>query len=234
MNSLPPKSNNSIRDQIFTAIQSGQVAMRPRWHFVLRGVLLASGSIFLVLALVYLASFILFMLRQSGAFFVPIFGSRGWYAFFLSAPWLLIILAAIFIVALEFLVRHYSFAYRRPLLYSVATILLLVTVGGSIVAATPFHRRLSNWAEHDRLPFGGDLYRQMAHPHFGDIHRGTIMATTSFGFIFKDDHSGEIMSVVVNSHTRLPLGAEFEGPFNAAGDGMDLSGLQSFLQGHVG
>ena len=74
---------NDIKNKILAAIQSGEVKQHSHRYFIWRGILIGTG-IGLVLCLVlYLASFILFIMRQTGVWFVPAFGFRGWFAFLL-------------------------------------------------------------------------------------------------------------------------------------------------------
>lgn len=204
----PENNNNLAPEQILDAIKSGHVKMRPKWHFILKAILIAVGGSLLGLTVLYLVSFIFFILRHTGVWFVPIFGLRGWYEFLFSLPWLLIALALIFIIILELLVRHYAFAYRRPLLYSSLAIVLVVVVGGLVVASTPFHRSLFEDAEQDRLPLAGPIYRQFGRQAFQQIHPGLITATTSTGFLITD-RRGRLLQIVLTPRTRLPFGEDF-------------------------
>ena len=197
-----------LQEKVLTAIQTGQVKMRPRWHFVLQAVLLAVGAVLLLLTLVYLASFIIFSLRQTGVLFVPLFGSAGWREFFHSLPWILIFLVAVFLVVLEVLVRRYSFAYRQPLLASALGILVLVLFGGIIVAQTSFHRRLFEYARQGNLPVAGPFYRQFGMPHVDNVHRGTVLQIMPHGFVLQE-MGGETSTVVIAPQTHLPLGDGF-------------------------
>ena len=207
-----------IRDQVLEAIKSGRVAMRPRWRFVLKAVLGVLGGALLFLALLYLVSFIIFALRRTGVWFVPIFGARGWFVFLVSLPWILIIFSLIFIVVLEILVRRYSFAYRRPLLYSALGIIFLVLLGGVIVASTPFHGRVFRYAVGNRTPFAGDFYRGFGMPHFQDTYPGTITEVASTSFMMQDPQ-GEVLKIFISQKTRLPLGMDLE-----AGDAVVVFG----------
>ena len=143
---MNPDTNTPIHISVLKAIASGEVAMRPRWHFVLKTALVSTGGVIVLCAVLYLASFVIFVSRQTGGSFVPIFGSRGWYHFFISLPWVLILLSFIFVIILEILVRRYSFGYRQPLLFSVMGIVVIVVAGGGIVAQTSFHRGLFRYA----------------------------------------------------------------------------------------
>jgi hypothetical protein len=201
--------NNKIEEQVLTAIESGRVKMRPRWQFVLQAALLGIGAVMLLFVLLYLVSFILFVLHQNGAWFVPNFGAPGWFALFRRLPWVLIGLSAIFIIILEVLVRRYSFAYRRPLLASALGIVGVVLIGGVVIAATPFHARLFDSARHNGLSVIGSMYRGFGMPDFDDIHRGNIVQAVIGGFVIQDD-DGNTSTVLITPQTRLPLGDDFE------------------------
>ena len=205
MNDLKKDLKNAVLD----AIKKEGVRMRPRWHFLLLAALMATGVLILLLALVYLTSFIVFLLYDGGSWFAPSFGMRGWFDLLRSIPIYLLILLAIFTGVLDTLVRRYSFAYRRPLLASLGAIVLIVFVSGFIVAQTSFHHSLAYEARQGRLPppFGA-WYGHHQHPHPEDMYRGSIVSTSSNGFIIKlDDES--TTTVVLTPHTRLPFGADF-------------------------
>ena len=215
MKSIQPMNNqNSQRNQlpinesVMQAVQSGMIKMRPKWQFILRAVLALIGSIVLGLFALYFASLIIFTLQRSGAWFIPAFGFHGTFVFLFSLPWLLILLTALFLVVLEILVRRYSFAYRRPLLYSALAIVLVVLIGGFAVAKTPIHHNLSNYEkENGRLCCAG-MYRELDRPRFNDIHVGKILGFTQEGFTIRN-RAGEILSTVVGKRTKLPYGADF-------------------------
>ena len=194
--------NEDIKNKILAEIKSGQLKQRPHWYFVLRGALIGTG-IGLVLCLVlYLASFIFFILRQTGVWFVPAFGFRGWFVFFRSLPWLLIGLSAIFVIVLELLVRRYAFAYREPLIYSVFGIIVIVFAGGFLLFETSVHQALFGVAEQRNLPAPiGALYRGYGEQHFDDIHAGQVVATTSDGFVIQESYDNSTATVVFASDT---------------------------------
>ncbi len=101
-----PEKAHSSRLSVMDAIKKGTVTMRPRWHFILLSTLAAVGAFIVLLALVYIASLLVFFMHDSGAWFVPSFGGRGWFSFLRSIPWLLIFLIGIFALILEVLVRR--------------------------------------------------------------------------------------------------------------------------------
>ena len=206
------QEKKSLREYVLGVIERGEVKMRPKWHFAFRAALYATGGIVLLLILIYLVSFIAFVLRQTGVLFEPSFGSRGWFAFFGSLPWILVLLSAAFIVILEILVRRYAFAYRRPLLYTALAIILIAIAGGTLVSQTRLHGRLFQYAREDRLPvpFAGRMYRGFGGQRFMDIHRGAILEVGEGGFVL-DDVRGGTSSIAVSPMTRMPP----DGPLSA-------------------
>ena len=199
-----------IRERVLEAIKSGQVKMRPKWHFILKTALAAIGGIILLLAILYFTSLIIFMMRRTtGIWFVQIFGPHEWFDFLLSLPWLLIIFALLFVIILEILVERYSFAYRRPLLYSAIGIVILAVIGGFLVAGTSLHDRLFKYTEGNRppppfMPFASPLYHGFGQPHPRNIHIGEIIEIVKDGFVIKNQ-LGEILTIIISPQTRLPL-----------------------------
>ena len=206
MEGEPEKKN--IEQNVLAAIRSGEVKMRPRWRFILNAALVAVGVTILFLALLFLVSFIFFMLRHTGVGLIPAFGF-GWIMFFRRLPWVLIGLVVVFIVVLEVLVRRYAFAYKRPLVASVLSILGVVLIGGVILAATNLHRQLLTSAQHNGLPpMIGGMYRGFGMPRFNDIRRGEIVQIAGNIFVIQDE-DGDTSTIVVTPGTRLPFGDAF-------------------------
>ncbi len=204
------QDENKIKHDVLRAIESGEVKQRSRRYFVLRGALIGVGIGLVLLALLYLASFVLFILRQTGVWFVPAFGLRGWFSFLRSAPWLLIGLMVLFIILLEVLVRRYSFAYREPLAFSVLGIVLVATAGGFLLFETSLHRALFSAAQRRTLPAPiANLYHNFGAERLDDVHTGIILATTSEGFIIQEFCCSATDSVVIASDTQLPAEAGF-------------------------
>lgn len=200
------EKDKSVKNNILSAIESGKIMMRPRWHFVLRAALFLLGTILVALTLLYLSSFIFFSLHQSGAWFFPRLGFRGLGLFFISLPWLLILVGIIFIIVLEVLVKKYSFSYRKPLLYSTIGIIIFVLLGGFVIAKTSLHPGLFENARNNQLPFGGGLYRQFGNQRPpGNVALGTVIEIIGKGYKIEDPR-GETVEVIINTETQFPAG----------------------------
>jgi hypothetical protein len=143
------KKQSPLAENILETIQKDDVRMRPKWHFILNISLLVIGTILAGLSLLYLVSFIVFILRQNGSWFMPSFGAQGWSALFISLPWILIFLALLFVIIVGFLVKKYSFAYGRPLLYSALGIIIFASVGGFY-----YTHKLRSWSHPKTCRYG--------------------------------------------------------------------------------
>ncbi len=196
------EKSKKLQDKIFDAIKKGEVVMRPRWHFVLKTILITLGVVILSLVTIYLTSLIIFGLRETGIIFAPGLGLRGLFVFARALPWVLIILVGIFLIVLELLVKKYSFAYRKPLLFSVCGILAVVCITGWVLTRTPMHGAIMQRMDHFNIPVVGHAYRDIREPMFHDAEMGKIMVITPMGFDMENPRK-EIIIVSVTPNTRI-------------------------------
>ncbi len=199
------KEKKAVKEKVLAAIQEGRIKMRPRWRFVLSAALIATGAAIFLLALLYLVSFIFFVLHQTGIFFLPELGGRGLSRFFFSLPWMLILLSLVFLLILEAMVRRYKFAYRRPLLYSLLAVAAMVIVGGFLAERTGFHHRIFIYARTNHLPVAGVFYRSFGAEHLESVHRGQILSLSSSTLVLADEN-GSTSTVLMTSETSIPPG----------------------------
>ncbi len=192
-------------DKVLGKLKSGKVKMKPKACFILKTLLIILGIVAIAFFVLYLISFIAFVLRVSGIWFLPGFGFHGIRPFFVSMPWLLILTVALLIVVLEILVRHFAFSYRRPILYSVLAIVAFALLASFIIGKTQFHSGLFLRAQERRLPIAGEFYRGFGMPKFHDVHPGIVSEITDDGFII-ETREGQALTVIVVSETRFPFG----------------------------
>lgn len=203
------KNERSIKNAVLRQIKSGKAAMRPKWHFVLKTILVSTGILIASFALLYLVSFIYFYLRQSGILFVPSFGPHGFGVFLLSLPWLLILVSIVFFITLEVLVKRYAFTYRKPLLYSLVGIIVFVAIGSFVLAHTHLHQGLFRHAEEGRLPIVGGLYRGYGMQKMEGVHAGMVSKITTDGFIMTN-RRGDELKVVITAETKFPQNMDLQ------------------------
>lgn len=194
------------KKELVNAIRSGTVAMRPKWHFILKGALFLIGILIALCVALYLVSFAVFAMHETGAWSAPFFGIHELIPFFRALPITLITLSLAFILLLEILVRRYSFAYRTPLLYSLLLILAAVVIVSVLIA--PFHRRPFQAARAGKLPFGGQFYRRFGGGRARDIRHGTVESVTHNGFVLRDLENATSL-VLITPETRIPTETHF-------------------------
>lgn len=201
---------HNIQHAVMQRIREGGIAMRPRWQFVLLGLLWGFGALLALLVVLYLGSLVVFVMRANGLWFAPFLGPRGWFDIFRSAPFYIILLTALCAVVLGALVRHFAFAYRRPVVLSLGAVLFVTCAGGILVGFTPFHREIHRGAQRGFLPgVVGAFYEQGVRPPLpDDMYRGTVVSDDG-EFLVLRASDGATTSVHVTRHTRLPFGADF-------------------------
>lgn len=206
------KNEPPLQDSIMEVIRSGKAPMRPRWHFVLISTLYALGAAIIFPFLLYVTSLVIFFMRENGVWFAPVFGMRGWASLFYTLPWLLVGFILVFIVILEILVRRYAFVYSRPILITIAGMLLVIFFGGFLVERTRVHAHMREFAREKRLP--SPLQSMYDRPsHFlprADVYRGVVSEMTKDGFVMTLIDETSTTSVVITPRTRLPYDHEFK------------------------
>ena len=200
--------HKSIVESVLERIKQGKLVMRPRWHFVLKTLFGVAFACIVLLLSLYIVSFVLFALRESGAWFIPVFGFRGVLLFLRSLPWILLGVTVIFIVVLEVLVRRYSFSYRKPFLYSLLGVFFLVAIGAIAVERLRFHDEVLRFTKERTIPFVGQFYLGYGMSHAKNVHPVFISTTTEQGFLGRYG-SGETIEVIISPDTRLPRGFDF-------------------------
>ena len=196
---------SKLHEQVLQKIKDDNIRMKPKINFMLRSILFAGGIILAFGMTLYIVSFIIFVLRLNGILTLPGFGFRGYSALLLSLPWLLILLSALLVAVLELLGRHFSFVYRRPLLYSVFGIILFVIISSVAVAGTSAHHRMWDFTAEHRVPFGSSFYER-----YGGGERpfragtiGTIVEIKDSELVI-EDAKGESLLISTSTKTRFP------------------------------
>lgn len=200
---------SSTVKKVLNEIKNDQIKMRPRVYFILKGILIVFSVFLVAFFALYLTSFILFALRASGVWYLPSFGLYGLRSSFILLPWLLILIAIILLIILEILVKHFSFAYHRPILYSILGILIFTLSGNFIIEKAQFHPRLFQKAQEDHLPVMGKFYRNLDIEKSHNVCRGIVLDITNNSFQIKTPR-GKILNVNITSETQFPNGTDIK------------------------
>ena len=114
-----------IKAKVLEKINRGDVHRRPRAYFVAQiTVVIALLAVAFALS-VFVLSFVIFSVRESGQQFLLGFGQRGIVTFFALFPWIAFVLDILLLVAIEWLSRYFKFGYRLPVARALAGFLFL-------------------------------------------------------------------------------------------------------------
>lgn len=193
MNDQPPKSN--IVDQI----EKGQVKMKPKSLLLLQSTMQVVGTATLLLLTIYLVSYVLFQAKISGAVHLTDFGADGVLDLLLSLPKIILLLTAIFFILLIWSYEQFPVGYRRPLLFSIFGVVLIVGVAGTVVYKTPLHAYFyEELRGQHQFHLLGPLYRKPLSPK---LHNGAVGQVTMLNpeFFAITSPSGQVFTVISSS-----------------------------------
>lgn len=198
---------NPERDAILDKIKSGKIKPHSKWYFVLKACGIAVGMFLMIGLVLYLTSFIVFALRGNGVMLFTDLGPRGFMRMLFALPWLLILLTVVLIGIVELQMRYFQAVYRRPFIYSLAAILLVVISVGSLIGASEFHRNLMQISEQGKFPVLPGFYEQFGDLQPRDVHFGVVMQAAPVGFILQTPDE-QNFHVIITSQTELPRRVE--------------------------
>ncbi|MFM2339517.1 MAG: hypothetical protein RLZZ360_153 [Candidatus Parcubacteria bacterium] len=165
-----------LKDNLLASIKTGKIDMKPKWHFLLASLFFTSGLLVTLLIGIYLLSFVLFILRESGLWWTPGFGFDGFWFFVTMSPWLLILITVVFLATVYLLARHFGHNYRHRAVYTLLGVVLLVLFGASVIDYWAIHDRVRDAADNRHIPGVSPLYRQQRDQRPRDITPGMVHA----------------------------------------------------------
>jgi hypothetical protein len=120
------------------------------------------------------------------------------FEFFLLFPWFLLLADVGLILVLDWLLKKFKVGYHNPVLFVFLGSLLLITLFGSVVNMTSFHKNLMRMAEERHLPIPGvgGFYAQLRSTHRENgLFRGVVVALATSSFVIRgndydSDNSG--------------------------------------------
>jgi hypothetical protein len=194
------EKHTSIKNKLLHDIRSGQLAMRPKFHFTLKVLALVAVVLAFLVVSIGILNFILFSIRIAGHDTLLSFGPRGFWAFMLFFPWSLLVLDIALIVLLQWLLRKFRFGYKIPVLYLLAGLVVATTVAGFVIdRGTPLNDRLYEMRGHGLPPpLGGFYDRAHRPPPLGSgVCKCTIVAIEGNILTVEDTREGIITFTVL-------------------------------------
>jgi hypothetical protein len=178
---MTDNQGSTSENKILDSIKSGGTKMRPRWYFLVQGVLVVIACLFTLFLLIFAVSFIIFALQQNGGFLAAGFGLAGWAVFFHALPWSVLLLSLALVLILLLLLKRYSFIYHQPSLYLLLILVVIIALGSFFIEAINFHSRIEN----NDIPVVENVYQYETAPE-NYIYRGEIVALLQNGFILQN------------------------------------------------
>lgn len=191
--------HQASENQIIDAIKKGNAKMRPRWYFVVQGILIVFACLMTFFLLILAISFIVFALQQNGGLLATGFGLTGWAVFFHALPWSVILLSLALVLILLVLLKRYSFIYHQPSLYILLVLIIVIALGSFFIEAINFHHRI----EENDIPGIETVYQYETTPQ-NYIYRGEIVELAPNGFVL-ENAIGETSTFQVASSAVLNL-----------------------------
>jgi hypothetical protein len=200
MNDQPMKQ--PMVDQLRERIEHGELKMRPKSYFILRGIGYTLIVVVLLLAITFLVSLIHYDLHHRGLWYLPNLGSAGWNLLLRMFPWTTFTLLVVLFIALRFAVFKMTAAYRYA---EVGVFLLALVVIGLItlgVIQMKLHPTLIRIGSEQSTPLMKTIY-PCIHEKLGThVHVGRITEVRS-DQVMMIDSSGEQWDVEIGDQTRL-------------------------------
>lgn len=202
-------NNKSTSKELLNKIKKGELKKRSRFYFVFKGFTYGLGLILVIIFSVMIGSFIIFSLRATGALFLPRFGFLGLKIFLFSFPWFLGLIVLILVLLIGWLVKKSPIVYRKPLLYSILAILILVLFSSFMFEKTRFHTALFKKAQDYKLPVIGSAYRGCCLKQIKNTYIGEVTELAENGFYFKT-RRGQEFDVIFSKNTHFPFGRDIK------------------------
>jgi hypothetical protein len=196
------KENNQklISEKVISEIGKRGIKMKPKLYFIIKS-LLFIGSIFLLsLFVLYLGSLIVFVLKVNNIFYFHGMGFHAIRSVILSFPWYLVFLAVALIISIEIISKRFSFIYRKPLIYSLITIIILTSIGSFLIEKSSVHQYFFNLAKHEKLPVAGKMYRNLGNIDIENTYFGKALKKEGGNWIIELD-SGEKVFLIINEQS---------------------------------
>ena len=182
----------NFEKKIIDKIENDKIKMKNKAYFIFRSVVLVLIIIFVSLVSLFFASLIIFTLKINGLLFLPPLGLKGLRMFFFSFPWFVAILILLLMFLLSNLAKKYKFIYRKPLLYSVLGIVIIVLIGGFICARFSFHDKIFEYRE--RSPVISYFYERK---EVKDLYIGLVVEVGDDGFVL-ETRDGKKLIIISN------------------------------------
>lgn len=211
-------STHDLKDEVLQKIRTGDVQMKSKSYFAWQVIALAFVAALIVIIAAWIVSFIVFSLTISERVSLLGFGWRGISTFFWLFPWKLALVEIVLIVFLNWLIRHFRFSYRSPLLYSLLGGLFVSGILAWAMHSGSVQEVLLNQHYQNNLPVIGPLYEDLERPDDKpDVVRGIVIELHGRDIVIRNIDDEAILRVLLPENFQL-------GPVLMIGDEIFVAG----------
>lgn len=190
-----------IKNSILEKIKKGDIKKIPKFIFDLKKMLWALLAVVIFLAVLFIGSFIIFVLQFSGLANLPNFGIFGFQILMGNFPWILLFLFFVLVLILEILVRRYAFSYKRPLIFSFLIIVAIVSSASFLAWKASLQERIyANFKDDTVLQY---FYNKYLNPPPEIFHPGTVLSIAENKLILETGNKSQLNIEITNS-TKMP------------------------------
>lgn len=201
------KALNKMKEFITEKIARGEIVKHSRIYYIVLNCALYLGAIAALVLAIFFGSFVVFIFKFRHPWLLVGFGWPGFWRLLLSLPWLIAGFVFVLIAAIEFVSWKYTRFYRKPLLYSILVVILVVVAVSSLVSQTALHSTMFRYAQRNRLPFAGFMYRMFNARHLPDGYFGQVVSEDGLVWQIKTNEDEDVR-VILNNDTRFPTGKD--------------------------
>lgn len=137
-------NNEEIKfeDKIMSEINTKGVKIRSKYVFLAEKLGFGSGLVLSVFLSILLINSILFYVASMGYFEYLRFGRYGILAFLEALPYMWILGFIAFFVLAIFIFRKYDISYKKPFIYMMVALFVLIVMTGSLLAASSTNKKI--------------------------------------------------------------------------------------------
>jgi len=198
------KENKNLAEELVKKIEGGELKMRSKTYFILKSLIYFLTAIFFLILSVMVITFVFYTFKISGLTSLSGFGLKGMRDLMLSLPVMLIFVTGVFTIVSAIFLYQYPVTYRRPLIYSVGALLVLMSVGLAIFAgAVNFRRSIYNALEGNKIPGASSFYDYFAKVSPRNVFKGRVISDCVEGFTMEIERTEEEVRVAYGPQTSI-------------------------------
>lgn len=135
---MSKKNKLNIEKEIVSQIKTGEIIMKPRWHFIAGSVMLISGLAGLSMGIIFLVNLSVFLIRRTG----PLATWRL-QSVISTFPWWIPIFALAGVILATRLLKKYDFSYKKDFPLLILAFVVSILFAGFLLDKLGLNEHLS-------------------------------------------------------------------------------------------